>query len=253
MHKYLTCLFVGLMAISACDFSTKPDKKEVNLNLSIVEKELSQSDNDFTFKLMRKIDEMEDGNLFVSPLSVSFAFGMVYNGAYGNTKTQIADLLSMSDYSAEEINDYYKKMIELLPQLDDKVKFKIANSIWIREGFPVEDQFVNTNKKYFNAEVDYLNFSSSKSVDIINNWVKDATNDKIKSVLDGIPSDVIMYLINALYFKGDWTNKFKKSNTYDDNFYGKAGESNITKMMVQEDKFNYSENNEIQMIDLPYG
>ncbi len=242
-----------IMTLTACDFLTNSNEKEVFLNLSHLEKELAQADNEFSFNLLQKMAEDETGNLFISPLSVSMAFGMVYNGASGETRDEIAELLGLADHSPQEINDYYHKMIKTLPKLDNKVKFEIANSIWIREGFPVEQKFLDMNQDYFHAEVDNLDFSDSKAIDKINNWVADATNDKIKRIVDEIPSDVIMYLINALYFKGDWSSKFKKSNTYEDDFHCQDGSVNKVDMMSQTDKFNYWENDKIQVIDLPYG
>jgi len=240
--------------LMSCDFSTNPDKKEVDLNLSVVDKELAATDNVFTFNLLNQLSGEEDGNLFISPLSVSMALGMVYNGAEGNTKSEIAQLLGLSGYSEQDVNEYYDKMITLLPKLDDKVKFEIANSIWIREGFTLEKEFVDLNTEYFHAEIGNLDFTKQESVDIINDWVADATNNKIKKIIeDGIPSDVIMYLINALYFKGDWTSKFKKSNTYDETFYCLNGTNKTIDMMFQTEDFQYMENDQLQLIDLAYG
>ena len=246
---------VLMITLFACDFSTNPDKKkEVNLNLSSIEKDLAQTDNVFTFNLLNKLSEEENGNLFISPLSISMALGMVYNGTEGNTKTEIAQLLGLSEYSEQEVNEYYNKMITLLPKLDSKVKLEIANSIWIREGFSVEKEFIDLNSTYFHAEIDNLDFSKSESVDIINDWVADATNDKIKTIIDDrIPGDVIIYLINALYFKGDWSNKFKKSNTYNEIFHSLSGINKTIEMMFQNEDFKYMENDKLQLIDLPYG
>ncbi|MFP4547286.1 MAG: serpin family protein, partial [Fidelibacterota bacterium] len=149
MKNVISLLLIFITTLTACDFCTNPDREEVMLNLSPLEKELSQSDNAFTFDLLKKMAEGETGNLFISPLSVSMAFGMVYNGASGETKSEIAELLGLSDYTGEEVNEYYNKMIKRLPKLDNKVTMEIANSIWIREGFPVEQKFLDINIDYF--------------------------------------------------------------------------------------------------------
>ncbi|MBN2280011.1 MAG: serpin family protein [Candidatus Marinimicrobia bacterium] len=245
----LLTLFTFLLA---CEFSTDPDKKEVCLNLSGLQKELAATDNVFTFNLFNKLSLEEEGNLFISPLSVSMALGMVYNGAVGDTKTEIAQMLGLSGHSDQEINEYYHKMITLLPKLDDQVKLEIANSIWVREGFSVEPEFLNINIAYFHAEIDNLDFSQTEAAEVINDWVAEATHNKIETIIDEIPGDVIMYLINALYFKGDWTRKFKKSSTFEDNFYCQSGSTKRIDMMYQKENFNYAENDQFQLIDLPY-
>lgn len=223
--------------------------------LTAAEKRLVESDNNFGLKLFKEIIKEEgDKNVFISPLSVSMALGMTYNGADGSTREAMQTTLELSGLTIQEVNESYKSLLELLAELDPKVIFQIANSIWYRQGFPVEDEFINLNKTYFNALVRGLNFNDPNASNIINGWVDENTNGKIKEIVDDpIDPAIIMFLINAIYFKGTWTYEFDESKTKDDLFNLPDGSQKPCKMMVQKGFFQYFENSDFQAIDLPYG
>ena len=147
----------------------------------------------------------------------------------------------------------YKSLIELLTHIDPKVQFDIANSIWYKNDWTFEQDFLDVNKKYFNAQVEGLDFGDPNSVNIINNWVSTNTNEKIKTIINEIPSHAIMYLINAIYFKGTWKYEFDKDKTFDDIFKQSNGNEVHCKMMIQENDFHYYSGSDFQAIDLPYG
>ncbi|MCK4715303.1 MAG: serpin family protein, partial [Candidatus Marinimicrobia bacterium] len=162
--------------------------------------------------------------------------------------------LEYGDLTIQEINESYQSLIELLTELDPKVIFDIANSIWYREGFPVENDFLTTNQTYFDAIVEALDFNRSDAADIINAWVNENTNGKIKEIVnDPINPLTVMFLINAIYFKGTWTYEFDEENTSDDIFYLPDGSEKECKMMSHQCDHNYFENEQFQAIDLPYG
>lgn len=223
-------------------------------DLTTAEKSLVQSDNRFGFKLFKKIVEAEaDKNIFISPLSVSMALGMTLNGANGATQEAMENTLELAGMSTEEINKAYKSLIELLTQLDPKVIFQIANSIWYRDSWTFEQDFIDLNKTYFNALVRGLDFNDPNSVDIINAWVEDNTNGKIETIIKQIDPETVMFLINAIYFKGTWTYEFDEDLTQDDWFTLPDGAKKSCKMMMQTGEFDYLENDDFQAIDLPYG
>jgi len=231
------------------------NNKVINRELTKAEKSLVESDNSFGFKLFKKIvKEEKDKNIFISPLSVSMALAMTYNGSNGSTQEAMQKTLELSNLTLKEINESYKSLIKLLTSLDPKVVFQIANSIWVREGFPVEKEFINLNKTYFNAEVANLNFSTPEAPNIINSWVDKNTNGKIKEIITP-PIDplTMLFLINAIYFKGTWTYEFNKENTRDDSFTLPDRSKKSCKMMSQKGVFQYFENADFQAIDLPYG
>lgn len=257
MQKLLNFIIVTticIMSINCSDSSTNTDIRAIR-DLTYSEVELKESSNQFGLKLFGKIVETEqDKNIFISPLSVSMALGMTYNGAAGTTLEAMHETLEYGDLTIQEVNESYRSLIELLTELDPKVIFDIANSIWYREGFPVENDFLTTNQDYFDAVVRALDFSSDDAADIINAWVNENTNGKIEKIVDK-PIDplTVMFLINAIYFKGTWTYEFDEENTTDDIFYLPDGSEKECKMMSHKCDHNYFENEQFQAIDLPYG
>jgi serine protease inhibitor len=218
------------------------------------EKSIASSSGIFGLKLFKDINDSEgDKNIFISPLSISMALGMTLNGANGTTYDSMKTALELNGLTQTEINEAYKNLINILTNADPKVIFNIANSIWYRNTMSFEQNFINTNKTYFNAEVNGLDFNNPVSVNIINNWVDQNTNGKIKKIIDIIPENAIMYLINAIYFKGDWKYQFDKDYTKDDFFTAKDGSEVLCKMMEQENNYNYLSNDIFQAVELPYG
>jgi len=223
--------------------------------LTLSERSLIKSDNKFGFKLFKEITEEErNKNIFISPLSISMALGMTYNGADGSTQEAMQKTLELSGLTLQEINESYKSLTELLTNLDPKVKFQIANSIWYRGLFPVEAEFIDINKTYFDAEVSSLNFSAPNASKTINGWVNQKTNGRIEEIVDDVIHPLtVMFLINAIYFKGTWTYEFDERKTIDDMFTLPDGSKKPCQMMSQENEFQYFENEDFQAIDLPYG
>lgn len=258
--KTLVSLFVSVFLLtfstgilSSC---TEPDVTPTAGDIPLkvgMEKKVVQ-DNDFSFDLLRQtIAYNKEPNVFISPLSMSIALGMVRNGAAGNTLQEIDKALRISGMSNDEINEYYKIMRESLLSIDPKTRLNIANSIWYRTGFPVKDTFLNVNKSYFNAEVRDLDFANPTAVDIINSWCSKATNGLIKKPLDQISADAMLYLINAIYFKGIWVNQFDPKKTYKTDFIAEDNTHTQVDMMVQKDTFLYAEDDMAQYLDMPYG
>ena len=257
MQKLSNLLIVTItcMAFMQCsDSSINPDVGIIR-DLTSSEVKLKESSNQFGMKLFRKIVENEQNkNIFISPLSVSMALGMTYNGADSTTLEAMHETLEYGDLNINEVNESYQSLIKLLTELDPKVIFDIANSIWYREGFSVENDFLNINQTYFNAVVRALDFNSDDAADIINAWVDENTKGKIKEIV-GKPIDplTVMFLINAIYFKGTWTYEFDEENTRDDTFFLPDGSEKECKMMSHKNDHNYFENEQFQAIDLPYG
>lgn len=222
--------------------------------LTASETHIIKSSSNFGFELFEQIQNTQkDENIFISPLSVSMALGMTYNGAANETATAMKNTLGFSSLSHAEINDSYKSLLELLSNLDPKVRLDIANSIWYRLGFSVEQPFIDTNKKYFDAEISALDFNLPGSVTTINNWVDTNTNGKIDQIIDSIDPMTVMFLINAIYFNGTWTYEFDKEVTKDRPFYLTSEKSINVPTMAQTNDFHYFQNDQLQMIDMPYG
>jgi len=257
MKKHLFIILMALLVVS-CTNQNDPitpiptDAKPILLNVGM-EKRINQ-DNEFAFDLLKKtIAGFDQANVFVSPLSVSIALGMAWNGANGQTKTEMETALKMSGMSVSDINEYYKLMQTTLPTIDPTTKLSIANSLWYRTGFPVKSDFLQINSDYFNAYVRELDFSQAWAKDTINNWCAKKTNNLIKNPLDKISSDAVMYLVNAIYFKGIWRKHFETKNTAEANFTNELGSEVKVNMMYQKDTFAYAQDNYAQYLDMPYG
>ena len=252
----LSALFFLSLLAGGCTLM-EPDEDEAPAELrplTSAEVQISEADNRFGLKLFRALSEDEqDANLFISPLSVSMALGMTMNGADGETLAAMQEALELAGLSEEEINTSYQSLIELLTNLDREVIFEIANSIWYRQGFAVEPPFVDASETYFDAAIREADFDSPAAVQAINGWVAEQTHGKIDKIIEEIDPDVVMFLINAIYFKGTWTYEFDESDTRDDTFTQHDGTDVQVPMMHQEADLPYFETEAFQAVDLPYG
>ncbi len=247
-------IILGLFGIAACEGLITGPEEANQLHLNQNQRQLVDAGNSFSFDLFQEVIAQDHaGNRFISPLSVSMALGMTMNGAAGSTFDSMRAALRFDGLTRTEINESCGDLIEQLTGLDPKVTFYIANSVWTRKGFPVERQFIDVNRHYFDAEARTLDFGTTDAVETINGWVAEKTEDKISKLLDAIPGEVVMYLINALYFKGDWTSQFNPETTRDAPFYTGDDSEVTVRMMSQYHEFPYHATDTFQMIDLPYG
>ncbi|MDZ7797183.1 MAG: serpin family protein [Candidatus Marinimicrobia bacterium] len=227
---------------------------EGEVEITALEKSVTESGNSFAMELFPALSDAEgDKNVLISPFSISTALSMTYNGARGATQTAMAQVLCYPDISREDVNRAYKDLTDYLKTADDKVTLNIANSLWINEIFNPDQDFIDDNREYYDAEVRKLNFGDPASVDTINQWVSDKTEDKIESIIDVIPQNTLMYLINALYFKGVWTWEFDPEQTVEALFRNYDGTRDTVDMMHQRAELDYYATEDFQAVDLPYG
>lgn len=177
---------------------------------------------DFSLKLLSETLDLP-GNVLVSPASVYFALAMTLNGASGETLEAMKAALSSAGLDEAQINQASRDWITLLEDTGDKTELFIANSIWLREGYPVAPVFLQRNADFFRASATSLDFSLPAAPDTINDWVSKATRAKITKIVEQIEPDVMMYLINAIYFKSDWQNPFEAAKTHDGTFQAPDG------------------------------
>jgi len=219
--------------------------------LSKTDMEIVQSSNRFGLELFKRISETDEtnANVFISPWSVSYALAMTLNGADKETETAMQSALKLSGLSRDDINAAFKNLMPYLTELDPGVTFDIANSIWYRPGLPVWDNFMQSNREYFDAEIRPL-----QSAEAINTWVKDKTKEKISRIVNPpIDPETIMFLINAIYFKGSWSTKFKDYMTRDHPFYSIDGSEMTCRMMTDTRNMDYFPHPDFQAARLPYG
>lgn len=229
----------------------------INIELRSGEKEMVRSDQAFAFEFFANLFEEEaldeDKNFMVSPLSLSMALAMTWNGADGETKRAMQQTLKMDDFSDEDLNGYYKKLKEALLKTDPSTKLSIANAIFTNQFVMIKPDFIYTNQSFYGATVRPVDFTKPETVNTINQWASDNTEGLIKKVIESTKSDDLMYLLNAIYFKGKWTTKFHKKNTADKPFTYENGTRKNVEMMQQAAEFNYTDNEYLQLVQLPYG
>lgn len=254
-----TPLLISL-ALLACLTSCKKGNKVTpvmpgkSLVLSAYEQQKATADNAFSIRLFKKLDSAgtPGNNLVVSPLSVSFALGMTSNGAAGTTWDAFKNTLGFEGLSQQQVNEYSLNLITNLPQLDPNASLEIANSIWYKQGFSVLPAFLQANKNYFKAQVQALDFTSPSAVGTINNWVSDNTKGKIPAIINQIPDNAVMYLINAVYFKSSWNEKFDPNQTKQGSFYLDNGSSVQAQLMSGMISMNSYAGNNAMVYELPY-
>ena len=254
MRTQIILLLVVAIALlqTAC---TEPVEEIDKITITEKSQKLVEADNAFGLDLFQLIynDDETPTNFMISPLSISMALSMAYNGAETDTKEEMAKALRIEDFTREEINGIYQTLIQELTTNDPKVAMEIANSIWYRNTYNVEQNFLDVNHTYFNAEVNAANFNDPATVDLINQWVSDKTHEKIPKIINEISPEMVLYLINAIYFKGTWRQEFNPESTQELGF--KISENNyvVAEMMGREDTLNYLSNDTFSAIELPYG
>ncbi|MGV0104270.1 serpin family protein [Nostoc sp. DSM 114160] len=214
------------------------------------------SSNKFGFKLFSEVQkgDKSEKNVFISPSSVAIALAMTYNGASGTTQLAIAKTLEFQGLNLSEINSSYAAALkQLLDNSDPKVQLNIANSLWANKNFSFQPDFLQRVQYFYKAKVSNLNFKDPTASSIINNWVKDNTNGKINKVVDKIEPYQVLFLINAIYFKGKWSQEFDKNQTAQYPFYRTSGKPKQHPMMSQNGDYRYYESKQFQAVSLPYG
>lgn len=212
------------------------------------------ANNRFAFKLYSEIIETDSGeNVFISPSSIAFALEMTLSGATGETRKAMAEALELQGLALKEINNANRQLLDTLESADPKIKLTIANSLWARKGIQFKPDFIKGNEDCYNAELTTLDFSDPNAPQIINKWVSEKTNKKIQKIINSVDPLDILFLINAVYFKGIWTNQFDKDSTREDDFYLADGKKKKVQMMHQSKEYRYYRGPGFQAVSLPYG
>jgi serine protease inhibitor len=207
------------LALAACSDPAAPAADapapitELPRALSATEREVLTRSNAFAFAFAERLLPAARENLFYSPLSASMLLGMLLNGADGETYTQMRNTLGFQGLSQEEINRGYADLTELLLGLDPSVTIELGNSVWARQGFPVLPDFSERVRNSFRAEAQTVDFGNPATLPRINGWVSDATHGRIETIFERLPQDVVMVLLNAIYFKASWVEQFDRART----------------------------------------
>lgn len=219
--------------------------------LSDSEREIVKKNNTFALNLNRQLSGME--SKVVSPMSITYLMGMLANGANGNTQQEILKAIGCEGLNVLELNALYHGLMQSAGRLDKKTIVNIANYVAVNKQIHLNSDFGKTVSDTYQARVESLDFSSSKSTSKINDWCKAHTDGMIPKIIDQIDPSAISYIMNAIYFNGTWQEKFDAKNTKQENFRGYTRDIQKVSMMHQVEKFYYTENNTFKAVDLPYG
>lgn len=268
--RYFVGTFTGLLTLasltaclsinrdSAIAQPTSPETSSPSpsstMTPSTINPQLVAADNQFGFKLFSQLMQQDgEQNLMMSPTSVAIALSMLYNGANGETQQQIASTLELQGLSLEEVNQSNADLETLLEHADPQVKLAIANSLWGNQEVAFKPDFIQRIQTFYAAEVETLDFKDPAVVNRINDWVNRNTEGKIPIILNEVRPDDILFLINAVYFKGEWQQAFDEANTSERPFTLLDGSSKPHPLMSQTGSYLYQENDQFQAVSLPYG
>lgn len=253
----LTATLLSVLFIAtAC--GTKTDKNDPIISKDVQYgeddyKTVIDANNELGFKLLQEVEPDENDNVFLSPTSLLMALSMAYNGAVGETKEEIARVLQVEGINLEELNKANASLLTKFHKNSDETIVNFANSIWLNERYHFQDDFTKNNEDYFNAEIKEIDITDSDSAKQVNDWVKSATNDKIDQIVEApLNPDLVAILINAIYFKGDWTYEFDKKLTDHQAFQLPDGMTKEAPLMTLNEELAYMENDTFQAVQLPY-
>jgi serine protease inhibitor len=214
--------------------------------------DLPYVDNDFGFRLLGQLTGAAPGtNVFISPASVALALQMTYNGAAGETKTAMAKALGIQGVQLSQLNEGNRALLAQCRSEDPKIQLSLANSLWARQGFRFEPDFLAVNREFYDATVDVLDFGDPKARDTINGWVAEKTGGQIAKLIDEIPALTVMYLVNAAYFHGQWQTQFDEKATKVMPFHAPGGDVPHP-MMTQEGDYGHLQGDGFEAVSLPY-
>jgi len=223
-------------------------------SLTATESGLITAGNQFGFDLLREVRRADPAaTIFLSPMSASMALGMTLSGAAGTTLDSLRVALRLGSAPVAELNAAYRSLIDLLRGLDARSEFRIANSIWAQTGFPFLQPFLDAGHANFDAEIRNVDFAAPATLQAINDWAKASTNGKIPTILDQI-GDEVMFLINAIYFKGSWRLAFDPKDTHSAPFHAADGTTqSVPTMSLRPETHRYAFTRDAELLELLYG
>ena len=254
MKNLVSVFAAAAIALVAASCNPSVNNPYKALEIPTKATEFVEKGHDFSLEFVDRINDVEKKDFIVSPLSMQFLLGMILNGAQGTTADEICDVLGYGAGEIDDVNQFCQSMLEQLPKLDKQTTLSIANAIFVDDGWPLLDSYKSTVGKAYNAKLSNLDFSKgAASAKVINRWCSDQTHGMIDKVLETTDPAMLCYLLNALYFKSQWKEKFNKSNTADETFTDEAGNKSTVKMMKQNESFSYQHNDVFKIVRMPYG
>jgi serine protease inhibitor len=211
--------------------------------------------NTFAFQLFGQVSRrIGDHNIFISPLSITYALVLLHLGSDGTTRQELAQVLGIQNIELNEANFAYAQLQHQLTQYSEQEVLTLANSLWVKQEEQLKPEFIQSSKDLFVTEVFDINFANSNAANIINEWVNQKTNQKISKIIDqeDLNFDTTLILLNAIYFKGSWKNSFSKAATKKTDFALANSQLKLVEMMNQSGEYEYFQDENYQAITIPY-
>jgi len=250
---------LAVVAVAGCSNGTSEPNHVSAYKAEDANPELSAAMNKFALDLYAKLEdepgEADPGpNRMISPAGIGIALSMLKDGAEGETAQQMDGMLHLNGMSPEVLAESQMILSDLLRGSDPAVKMDIANSLWSRQGFEVNKDYAERIEKSYGAQVQAIDFTSDQAVSTINQWASDNTSGKIPEVVEApLSENLVLLLMNAMYFKGDWSEPFKKGQTEDLPFYPEGGQEVKVPTMRQSGDYAYLDGEGFEAVRLPYG
>ncbi len=256
----LILMFLLSFTRTSLALGKRPDKqagiqiKQTQAAVAVSPADLPQAANRLGFDLLAELVEKSPGeNVFISPYSIHTALCMAWSGARGGTAAAMAKAMHLAGAQAIDVMSSSLSLKSGLASADTLVRFEIANSLWSKQGLPLRPEFKAGVERYFEGRAQELDFAGPQALGTINGWVKEKTNGKIEKILERIPPDAALYLINAVYFKGKWQVQFDQALTREQDFFPPGGQAQRMPFMRQDGEYQYLRGKDFQAARLPYG
>lgn len=225
--------------------------KQVPVRLTDEQKDYVKANNEFAFNLFRQTNGKKESRI-ISPLGVSCMLGMLNDGADGGTATEIQDAMGMQNSDKASVNNYFSNLYANLPKVDPNVELNIANALFVDKSIKILSSFVKVMTTSYGAVVQQLDFSDPSAISAINKWCEKQTKGEVNNILDETSNDAFAYLLNAVFFKASWTDKFNSEDTRDETFTRENGTTVSLPMMNRQAKVLYTKAPNYSAICLPY-
>lgn len=262
MRKGLLCLLISvLLLVTACGGDNTSKKEELdddnNSNENTDEEayeSIIHKSNHLGFDILEILDEKAE-NVFISPISLYMALAMLYPGAEGDTKAEMAELLSVGDMSTDTFNEGNAALLKKIKDKDQEdTKLHLANSLWLDEQYELANDYEHSIEAYFHGKVSSIDSSDDAAADAMNDWVKEQTNDKIENIVAApLDENFVAMLMNTVYFNGKWTYPFEPELTEEAIFHKQDGEESTAAFMNVKEDFQYVKADAYEGVRLPYG
>lgn len=256
--SFAMMMMAPLLAFTACSNNENGGSETSKYNpgtirLNTAQQQMSNNANAFAWKMLgAEHASTGEKSLVVSPLSMVYCLGMINTGAVGETSDEITKTLGFN-VGVVDINQYCRTMLDEMPKLDSRTTMNIANCIEVNKSYELLPDYKSSVVDSYDALVENRDFADSDFKNDVNKWVSKRTDGMIPSLIDDIKADAVAYIINALYFKGQWSERFDKQNTTKKDFTKLDGSTKKVDMMAQTEDFKYYDNDTFQALGMNYG